>query len=140
MNRFLAALALSVLSLSAHAVPAAAADPLGVELNRLEERDGSCRVYLVIANKAPTVYDSLKLDLVLFASDGVIARRLAVEAGPVRADKTSVKLFDVSALPCAGIGGVLLNDVLECRGPQGDEADCIGRIVPSSRAPVALTK
>lgn len=138
MIRTLGALALAGF---AWAIPAAAADPLSVELNRLEEREGSCRIYLVIGNKSATAYESLKLDLVLFGTDGVIVRRLAVEAAPLRADKTSVKLFDVSGLACTGIGNVLLNDVLECRGATGDEADCIARIVPSSRAAnVALSK
>lgn len=128
-------------ALPAATVHAQAADPLGIELNRLEDRDGgSCRVYLVIANKSQSTFEALKLDLVLFGTDGVIARRLAVDAAPVRPDKTAVKLFDVSGLACSGIGSVLLNDVLECRGPGVEPADCIGRIAPSSRAPIALTK
>lgn len=120
--------------------PVTAADPLGVELNRLEERDGSCRVYLVMSNPSPRSYEALKLDLVLFGTDGVIARRVAVDTAPLRPTKTTVKLFDVSGLPCSGIGSVLLNDVIECRGTDVSAADCVASVQPSSRSSVAFTK
>lgn len=128
--------ALTVLSTAS----AFAADPLGVELNRLEERDGSCRVYLVLSNPSPRSYEALKLDLVLFGPDGVIARRVAVDTAPLRPTKTTVKLFDVSGLPCTGIGSVLLNDVIECRGTDVSATDCVASVQPSSRSSVAFTK
>lgn len=120
--------------------PAGAAEPLGIELNRLEEREGSCRVYLVMSNPSPRSYEALKLDLVLFGTDGVIARRVAVDTAPLRPAKTTVKLFDVNGLPCAGIGSVLLNDVIECRGTDVSTADCVASVQPSTRASVAFTK
>ena len=46
--------------------------------------DAGCRVYLVVGNDGAKALESLKLDLVLFNSDGVIDRRLALEAGPLR--------------------------------------------------------
>lgn len=122
------------------AAPAMADEPLGIELNRLEERDGSCRVYLVMSNPSPRSYEALKLDLVLFGTDGVIARRVAVDTAPLRPTKTTVKLFDVSGLACSGIGSVLLNDVIECRGTDVSANDCIASVQPSTRSTVAFTK
>lgn len=129
-------LALTILATA----PARTDEPLGIELNRLEERDGSCRVYLVMSNPSPRSYEALKLDLVLFGTDGVIARRVAVDTAPLRPTKTTVKLFDVSGLPCSGIGSVLLNDVIECRGTDVAANDCIASVTPSTRSPVAFTK
>ncbi len=111
-----------------------------VELNRLEPLDDACRVYLVLANGTAEAFDAFKLDLVLFDTDGVIARRLAVEAAPLRAQKTSVKLFDLDALPCDRIGTVLLNDVLACNSASGPVADCVARIETASRASAQLVK
>lgn len=111
------------------ALPAAAAPTVSVELNRLEPRETACRVSLVIKNEAEKALDSLKLDLVFFDKQGVIARRLAVEAGPLRATKTSVKLFEATDLGCDAVGRVLLNDVTACSG----EADCLGLIATSSK-------
>ncbi len=114
---------------AAFALPAAAASGVSVELNRLEARDTTCRVSLVVANPGDKALDSLKLDLVFFDKDGVISRRLAVEAGPVRAAKTSVKLFEASDTPCDGVSRVLLNDVTAC----GGEQDCLALVTTTSR-------
>jgi hypothetical protein len=113
----------------AFATQASAAPGVSLELNRLEPRDGACRISLVVANPGDKALDSLKLDLVFFDKDGVISRRLAVEAGPVRAAKTTVKLFDASETSCDAIGRVLLNDVTAC----GGEQDCLGAVTTSSR-------
>ena len=130
------------LALLGSPIGAAAAEEGGlrVELNRLEPLDDACRVYLVLANGTAEAFDAFKLDLVLFDTDGVIARRLAVEAAPLRAQKTSVKLFDLDALPCDRIGTVLLNDVLACSGTSGPVADCVARIETASRASAQLVK
>ncbi|WP_245479651.1 hypothetical protein [Hansschlegelia zhihuaiae] len=126
--RRFALVAASAATLSAP-LPAAAASGVSIELNRLEARDQSCRVSLVVANPGDKAMDSLKLDLVFFDKDGVISRRLAVEAGPVRASKTSVKLFDASDTPCDGLSRVLLNDVTACGGAE----DCLSMVSTSSR-------
>jgi hypothetical protein len=111
------------------ALPAFAASGVSIELNRLETRDQSCRVSLVVGNPGDKAYDSLKLDLVFFDKEGVISRRLAVEAGPVRAAKTTVKLFDAADTPCDGVSRVLLNEITAC----GGEQDCLGLVSTSSR-------
>lgn len=113
------------------AVPANAASTVSVELNRLEPKDNSCQISIVVANSADKAMDSLKLDLVFFDKEGVISRRLAVEAGPVRASKTSVKLFNAAETKCESIGRVLLNDVTACGG--GSEQDCLAAVSTASR-------
>jgi hypothetical protein len=118
----------------------AAAPPLRLELNRLEEVDGGCRVYLVAANEAPVPLDSLKLDLVLFGKDGVVERRLAVEAGPLRAAKTTVKLFDLADYPCGRLGSVLLNDLMACSSAGRELPDCFERLALATRTPVPFSR
>ena len=39
---------------------------IGVELNRLEDQGGNCRVYLVITNPGPAEFSTFSLDLVVF--------------------------------------------------------------------------
>jgi len=109
--------------------PASAASPVSIELNRLEARDSACRVSLVVANPGEKAIDSLKLDLVFFDKEGVISRRLAVEAGPLRASKTAVKLFDAAEVGCDSLSRVLLNDVTAC----GGEQDCLALVTTTSR-------
>lgn len=111
-----------------------------VELNRLEDAGGGCRLTLVVANPGDQRFEQLKLDLVLFDADGVVARRLAVETGPVRAKKTVVRLFEAADLPCAGIGRLLLNDVVACSGKDGPVPGCLDRLVTASRAAVPFER
>ena len=134
-------MALVLLATAGAAAPARAADgKIGVELNKVEDQAGGCRLYFVLDNATPAAFEIYKLDLVMFGTDGVIARRLAVEVGPLRPTKTSVKLFDVGGLPCAGIRTVLVNDVLSCKVGADERPNCIDLVAVASRAKIALTK
>jgi hypothetical protein len=120
---------------------AAATTPtLEIELNKLESVEGACRAYLVFRNTTEANFASLRLDLVLFGKDGVIARRLAVEAAPLAAGKTSVKLFDVQGLACGDVGQMLLNDVVACKDATGERSDCAGLVKPMSKTGATFTK
>ena len=94
----------------------------GVELNKLEQTGAACRSYMVLSNRTGVTLDQLSLDLVVFDTDGVIDRRLAVELGPVQAGRTRVKVFDMAGLDCGRVARVLLNDVLTCRPERVDDA------------------
>ena len=113
---------------------------LRVELNKLEEVENACRIYLVVDNAAPTSLAALELDLVLFGRDGVILRRLAIDLAPLRAEKRSVKLFDVGDLACTELGSLLVNDVTACADGSGPIADCAERLETASRAPVTFSR
>lgn len=118
----------------------AMADGLSIELNKLEPQGGACRAYLVFDNSEGPALENLQMDLILFDQAGVIARRLAVDTGPLRAAKTSVKLFDIADLPCNDIRRILVNEVLDCRDAAGLKDDCIERLTLSSRADAQLVK
>lgn len=121
--------------------PAAGAEGLKIELNKLEEADGACRAYLLFENMTAGSFQSLKLDLVMFGLDGVITKRLAIEGGPLPKDKTSVKLFEIGGLKCETIGRILLNDVINCQDSAGDKMDgCIEIVTTSSKHKVPLFK
>lgn len=130
---------LVLIALAAPALPAVAAG-LTVELNKLEAQGEDCRAYLVFENGTDSAFTALKLDLVLFDADGVVARRLAVEGAPLPAGKTVVRLFDIGKLACGRIGRVLLNDVIACAGAAGGRDDCLAIVEPRSRTPAGFVK
>src|SRR5579875_1164226 len=127
-----------------------ASPPISLELNKLEmigQPGPGCRAYFIVQNSTPSL-EQLRLDLVIFGTDGVIARRLAFELGPLPAGKTAVRLFDLQGLACDAIGRVLVNDILACqpgdKQPTQAEQDreaCLDRLSVSSRiASVPLVK
>jgi len=125
------------------AAPVAAAEDkgtIGIELNRLEDRDNSCRAYLVFRNPGMRSYIGFKLDLVVFDRAGIVAQRLAVEAAPLRPAKTEVKIFDIPQTACGKIGSILVNDVLACRDAEGEIAGCVEWVTTSSKLEISLMK
>lgn len=113
---------------------------ISVELNKLEPLEKGCRAYIVVANGSETAYQSFKLDLVLFGSDGIIAKRFALDLAPLKASKRIVKLFDLDGVACDGVGNLLINDVLECRSDTADVPDCLARMKVSSLTKAQLSK
>lgn len=142
LSPFLAPVLAAVLVLGAAPALAAPAGggALTVELNKLEDQGKACRAYLLFENGTGHAFSSLRLDLVMFDADGVVARRLAVEGAPLAEGKTSLKVFDVQDVPCAGIGRILINDVLACADGAEKREDCLGEIRATSRAATPLIK
>lgn len=134
-------LATVLLLLIALSAPAAAADsPLKIDLNKLEPNGEACRAYLVLENGTDSAFSALKLDLVMFDTDGVVAKRLAVETAPLPAGKTSLKVFDMSDLPCEQVGRLLLNTVMTCADASGTRDNCLGLISTSARGTIPFIK
>jgi hypothetical protein len=112
---------------------ASPSSPLRIELNKIETSGESCRTYFLIDNQKGENWKSLKLDLFALDTDGVAAKRLAVEVGPVPRRKTLIKLFDFPGLNCSRFGRVLLNDVLTCVGATSSREDCLSVIETASK-------
>ncbi len=66
-----------------------------LELNKAEQVQGSCRLYLLLDNKTERAYENLQLDLVSFDTDGIIAQRMLLETAPLPAGKMRLKVFDL---------------------------------------------
>lgn len=137
---FLVAGMLALMVLIAPSTTAAAEDAIRVELNKIEPNGEACRAYMVIENATGRALETLKLDLVLFDTDGVVAKRLAVETAPLPPGKTGLKMFDITGLACPALGRVLLNDVLDCADASGPVADCLALVTPSAKGGLSFIK
>jgi hypothetical protein len=122
--------ALIVIPVLAAAPVHAAGDMMSLELNTAETADNRCRLTFVMENKTDRSIDSIKLDLVVFNPEGIVQRRMIIEMGPVRANKTNVKIFPAEG-DCAQIGAILVNDVTAC--VPGDPAACLDGLSLASR-------
>ncbi|MGE5267963.1 MAG: hypothetical protein ACM3L9_11415 [Deltaproteobacteria bacterium] len=137
-----AAANLPVVAHAGESAPAAAnpAPAITVELNKLETVDKGCRVYTVVDNPSPTTFQTLKLDLILFHTDGVIGRRLALDLAPLKGQKKTVKMFDLEGTPCDKIGSFLVHDIMECKSEAGALDKCLDAITLKSLSNVQITK
>jgi len=138
--RGLVATILWLVTASALAQATAQTGGIEVELNKLESLDNACRAYLVTQNLTEKRFDNVQLDVVMFDKDGIVAKRLAVQIGPMAPNKTSLKAFDINNLACGDIGQLLLNDVLECRDTSGMRNDCLSLLSVSQRGSVPFIK
>ena len=111
-----------------------------IELNKLEANGNACRAYLVVENDTESAFEELKIDVVMFDTEGIVARRLAVQIAPLAAGKTSLKVFDVADLQCNQLGRMLLNDVMACSDAAGVRDDCLGFVTTSARGSVDFIK
>ncbi len=134
-------LIISLLAAPFLAGPASAEPPqVSVELNKLEAQGAGCRAFLVVANDGQSELTDLKLDVVLFQPDGVIGRRFIVNLAPLKAQKRSVKQFDLEGTACDQVGSLLINDIIECESPSGVVENCLAGLTVKSLTKVQLTK
>ena len=108
----------------------AADEKVLIELNSIESADNRCRLNFVVENKSRVAIESMKLDLVVFGTDGGILRRLVTDMGPVRAIKTVVRVF-VFDDECRQMAAILVNDVAACT--PGEPGACLDGLSLSSR-------
>ncbi len=113
---------------------------VSIELNKLEPNGDACRAYLVLENGTARSFEALKLDLVMFDTDGIVAKRLAVQTAPLSAGKTSLKVFDMTGLSCERVGRLLLNNVMDCADTDGARDDCLALLSASQRGAVPFIK
>jgi hypothetical protein len=126
--------------LGAGAPVAAEQRGIAIELNKLEPKDRQCAAYFVVTNRGSTNYQEFKLDLVIFRPDGVIGGRFAIDLAPIKANKRTVKLFELTDTSCEDVGSVLINEAMSCKGEGEPAADCLQDIAVSSLTKVPLTK
>lgn len=146
--RHVAPLAAALCLFAAPFVPAQAqsATPIALELNKLEPLPANgCRVYMVVNNPDAEPIQQLRLDLMLFGTDGVISKRIALDLAPLSAKKTAVRLFDLADTACDSIAKILVSDVLACQVGKAPAADappgvCLDRLQTTARGKVELTK
>lgn len=112
-----------------------------IELNKLEETDtGGCRAFFLFRNQTETNFEGFSLSLATFDTSGVIDRLLSIDAAPLPAARTTLKLFEIPETACGGITEILVHEIENCRPQNEEEMDCFPLLDFGSRAPVALVK
>ncbi len=135
-----AAAAVAAAALSGAPASAQQAGSVGVELNKLEDFDGGCRSFFLFRNRSERAYSAFELSLAILNGEGVIDRLLTIDAAPLPAARTTLKIFEIGGLACADIGEIILHDMAACAAADGEAADCFAAIELVSRASAPLVK
>ena len=139
MQRWVSGLLAALIGLGG---PAFAQDGgLTVEMNKFEESEGGgCRAFFLFRNRSPKTFEAFEMSLAILDSNGVIDRLLSIDAAPLPAGRTTLKLFEVPEIACARISEVLLHEVSACRPQNEPEMDCFPLLTLSSKTSAALVK
>jgi len=113
---------------------------LTVELNKFESVEGGCQTFFLFKNDTGQNFEGFEMSLAIMSGDGIIDRLLTIDAAPLPASRTTLKLFEIPDTQCADIGEILLHDIGSCRPQNGEELDCFGFLTLNSRAAAPLVK
>jgi hypothetical protein len=113
---------------------------LTVELNKFEQAEGGCEAYFLFRNQTDMTLEGFEMSLAVLDPSGVIDSLLSIDAAPLPAQRTSVKLFEIPGTQCAAISEILLHELGSCRPAGGEEMDCFPILDLSSKTAAALVK
>ena len=111
---------------------------LSVELNKLEPIENGCRTFFLFRNRMENVMQGFEMSIAILDRDGIIDRLLTIDAAPLPAGRTTLKLFEIPEIGCERIGAILLHEITTCELEGGGEADCFDFIELKSKASAAL--
>ena len=97
---------------------------LGLQLNRVDQIEGACRLTFLAENALGADVGALSLETVLLDTDGIVERLTIFDFGALPDGIPRVRQFDVPGLACADLARVLVNAVADCDAP----VTCEGRL------------
>ena len=124
--------------------PAVAQDDtsgLVVDLNKFEAGEaGGCRAFFLFRNRSDVTYDGFEMSLAIIDRAGVIDRLLTIDAAPLPAERTTLKLFEIPEIACEDVSEVLLHDIPVCQPQNAEPVDCYGILNLQSRTDAAFVQ
>lgn len=122
-------------------VQAAGEGKLTIELNKFEENEeGGCRAFFLFRNQTDLTLEGFEMSLAILNTDGIIDRLLSIDAAPLSAARTTLKLFEIPDIACGNISEILLHELASCKPQNADQIDCFPLLELVSRAPARLVK
>lgn len=123
------------------AAPAQESGQLVVDLNKFEAGEtGGCRAFFLFRNQTEMTFEGFEMSLAIIDREGVIDRLLTIDAAPLPAARTTLKLFEVPEIGCEAISEVLLHDIPVCQPQNAEPVDCYGLLTLESRTDAAFVQ
>ncbi|MCV2864507.1 hypothetical protein [Defluviimonas sp. WL0075] len=114
---------------------------LTVELNKFEPAEGGgCRAFFLFRNDTGLALEGFEMSLAILNAGGVIDRLLTIDAAPLPAHRTTLKLFEIPGLGCESISEILMHDIPACKPQNADPVDCYSFLALSSKTSARLVE
>lgn len=112
---------------------------LTVELNKFEDAgEQSCRAFFLFRNETELTLEEFEMSMAILNTGGIIDRLLTIDAAPLPAERTTLKLFEIPETSCGSISEILVHEIGRCKPQNADPIDCFGVINLVSRTKAAL--
>jgi hypothetical protein len=115
-----------------------AASTLTIELNAVEQQQGSCRLVFLAENSLGADLSSLVMEAVVFDREGKVKLLTLFDFRDLPDARPRVRQFDLADTDCTSLSRVLLNDVHACVGDGITAAACKDGLRWSSRTEVEV--
>lgn len=123
------------------AMQVAAGDLVRVELNKVEAaQGGGCSTYFLFRNSFSEAFKVLEMSLAVMDKAGVINQLLTINAAPIPAERTTLKLFDIPDIDCGQISEILVHDIPACEAENTEAMACYSVVGLDSKAAIGLIK
>ena len=114
---------------------------LTVELNKFETTPtNGCRAFFLFRNQTAKTFEGFEMSLAVLNSTGIIDRLLTIDAAPLPAARTTLKLFEIPETACDQISEILLHELASCKPQNEEEIDCFQFLNLVSRTSAKLVK
>ncbi len=91
---------------------------LSLDLNRVDQLDGTCRFTFLAENQLGQDIPAFTVETVVIDAEGVVDRLTLFEFGALPDGVPRVRQFDVPDLACDAVGRILVNGIADCGGVQ----------------------
>lgn len=114
---------------------------LSIELNKFESNEaGGCQAFFLFRNQTDLTFEGFEMSFAVLDNGGVIDRLLTIDAAPLPAARTTLKLFEIPETSCDSISALLLHELASCRPQNAEEMDCFPLLDLVSRTNANLEK
>lgn len=111
---------------------------LHLELNNLQDNDGTCRLSFLAKNETGTPIDKAVFETVIFDVDGGVASLSLFDFRDLPAGSTRVRQFDLAGRPCDTVGKALINGASSCVVEGAQSTLCKDALTLGSRLEIEL--
>ncbi len=139
INCCLALVIFTLSSVGGATVPRAQQTGLELELNKVEQYDGGCRLTFRAGNHFKARLEGFTVEFYLLDPKGVALQSVQFTFGAVAAAKARFAKFDLKERNCSEIGEIFVNEFKSCKAETDITQQCQNGLILKNLTPLRFT-